>query len=182
MASMPDVSWREEAAKQARILQIIVAALVMGCLFFLLIALTTGPAAKPAKPFEPISLTMIACGLIGIELIAQVVVAWSITTKARRGMIDGTYKPVDAQQANGQTAGATYLLSVFQTKTIISGALFEGVAFFSTIVYWIEGNPIALALAVLMILGVAVQFPTQSRIIGWVERQFEVIEQEKMMR
>ncbi|MGO9113587.1 MAG: hypothetical protein ACLP9L_30515 [Thermoguttaceae bacterium] len=182
MTSISNNSWHEEAGKQARTLQIIVATLVMGCVIFLLIALAVGPVVNPPNPLQPISLTMIACGLVGIELIAQVVVAWSIITKARRGIVNGTHNSVDPRQGNGQSFEVTYLLSIVQTKTIISGALFEGMAFFATIAYLIEGNPISLGLAVLMIVCVAAQFPTRSRIVSWVERQIGAIEQEKMLR
>ncbi len=58
--------------------------------------------------------------------------------------------------------------------------MFEGLGFFGTIAYLVEGNPIALSLAVLMILGVAAHFPTQGRIVGWVQRQLEAVEVDKM--
>ncbi len=179
MTSMSDASWHDEAAKQTRILQIIVAALVMGCLFFLLIVLSIGSVVKPVLTVQPISLTTIASVLAGIELIAWVVVTWAIVTKGRREILNGTYKPVNRQQQTGENDAcreAEHLLSVFQNKTIISSALFEGIGFFATIAFLLERNPIALGLAAVMILGVAAQFPTRSRIIGWVERQMGAIE------
>ena len=178
---MSDVSWHEEAAKQARTLQIIDASLVMGCVFFLLIVLAIGPVARQPPPFLPIPLTTMACGLVGIELIAQLAIARGMAAKARRAVVNGAYQPIDPRRTDGQSSPASYLMAVFQTKTIVSGALFEGLAFFCIITYLIEGNVVALAVALLMILGVAAQFPTPSRIIAWVERQIEIIEQEKML-
>jgi hypothetical protein len=86
--------------------------------------------------------------------------------------------PTASQDAENRDARS--LLPVYQTKTIISAAMFEGLGFFGTIAYLVEGNPISLGLAVLMILGVAGHFPTPGRIVGWVERQLEAIEVERM--
>ena len=174
---MSDDSWHDDAAKTVRTLQIIVAALVAGTLFFLLIALTIAPRGKPPTSPLPISLTLIAAALVGVGLIARAVVLSGIVTNARRKLVNGSDPTED--DAGGD---AKYVLSVFQTKTIISGALFEGWAFFATIAYLIEASPIALGLAALLILGVAAHFPTPSGTIAWVERQLEKVQQEKSFR
>lgn len=62
-------------------------------------------------------------------------------------IVNGTYTPLDPRQRGGLVPSeddgyrdANYLLRAFQTKTIVSGALFEGWSFFATIAYLIEGN------------------------------------------
>lgn len=173
-----------------RILQVIVAALFAGTLFFLLIALTFVPQAKPPHPILPISLTMIAAALLVVGLIARAAVLWNVTAKARREIANGTYQPLARQRVAPLPSDvadkppdpcrdATYLLSVFQTKTIISAALFEGWAFFATVAYLIEGDPLGVGLAIVLIIGVAAHFPTQSRAIAWVEQQLELLEQKE---
>jgi hypothetical protein len=72
MTFASDVSWHEDAAKQARTLQIIVAGLIIGCLSFLLITLGVGPMIKPPALPPPISLSLIAWGLFGLEFIAWI--------------------------------------------------------------------------------------------------------------
>lgn len=141
-----------------------------------------------------INLVLIAILLVGVELIARAVVVWNISRKARREIINGTYQPVGPRQRIGSLSSdvadkppdpyrdAKYLLTAFRQKTMVSAALFEGCAFFAVIAYLIEGSPLSLGLAALLVLGVAAHFHTQSRAIAWVERQMETVEQEKFMR
>ncbi len=187
---MSDDSWHDDAAQMAHILQTIVAALFIGTLAFLLIVLTNGSHVKaPPALWPPTPLALVAVVLVGVGLIARAVVLWNVTTKGRREIANGTYTPVAPMRPvksvvseNDPCRDAKYLLSVFQVKTIISGAMFEGWAFFATMAYMIEGNPISLDLAILLILGVAAHVPTQSRVIGWVEGQLERLEEEKRLR
>jgi hypothetical protein len=186
---MSDDSWHEDATKTARTLQIIVAALCAGTLFFLVIALSMAPLLKPPAAIRPISITLFAFAFVGVGLIARAILLWKITTKARREILNGTYTPLDPSQwirpvplDDGGCRDAKYLLSVFQPKTIMIAALFEGWAFFAAIAYLLEGGPLSLGLTVVLILGVAAHFPTRSRAIGWVERQLEAVGQEKAMR
>jgi len=196
MTFMPDESWHEEAAKQARSLQIIVTALLMGGVVFLLIVLGIGPKVIQPVPLQRSPATWVACVAAGIALIAKAVVAWRIAKKARREIVNGTYTPIHSQQQvvpsptgggpssaeNARLRDATYLQSFFQSMTIVGLVLLEAAAVIATRAYFIEGHPVALGLAILMLVSVAAQFPTQSQIIGWVERQIEAAEQEKMLR
>jgi hypothetical protein len=189
---MYDELWHEQAAKTARILQIIVGAMAAGASVFLVVVLTIGSQAKPL--ILPIPLAWLVVPFVGGELVARAVVLWNIARKGRREIINGTYQPVDPRQRIGSPPAdiadtppdpyrdAKYLLSVFQQGTIVSAALFEGCAFFATIAYLIEGNPLSLGLAVLLVLAVAAHFPTQSRAIAWVERQLERLQEEKVMQ
>ncbi|MGA2616779.1 MAG: hypothetical protein ABSF26_04160 [Thermoguttaceae bacterium] len=183
---MSDDSWQADVTKMTRILQIVVGALVAGTLFFLVIALTIGPQGVPSAAPLPISLTLIAALFTGMMLIARAVCIWQVTARGRRQIAGGTYRPVSPQQwsgAAGKPVGdAQSLFMVFQTRTIASAAMFEGCAFFATICYLIEGGPISLALAVCLILGVAAHFPTPARVIGWIERQLETLEEERRPR
>jgi hypothetical protein len=73
------------------------------------------------------------------------------------------------------------LMAVFQGKIIVGAAMLEGGAFFAAIAYLVEGGPIALALAVVLWLGIAAHFPTLPRVIGWIERQLEWLDQERLL-
>jgi hypothetical protein len=186
---MSDDAWHEDASKTVRILQSIVAAMCAGMLIFLVIALSMAPLLKPPAAIRPISITLIAFAFVGLAQIARAILLWKITTKARREILSGTYTPLDPRRRissvpveDGGCRDAKYLLPVFQAKTIMSAALFEGCGFFAAIAYLLEGSPVGLGLALALILGVAAHFPTRSRAIGWVERQLEIVGQEKMLR
>jgi hypothetical protein len=183
---MCDTSWYEDATKAARTGQIIVGALVASTSAFLAVVLGIGPQVKPPALPQPISFTLIAFVFVGVGLIARAVVVWGITAKARREIVNGTYASVVPRQQiglspaeDGQRRDAKYLLAVFQQRTVVSAAMFEGWGFFATIAYMIEGGPASLALAVLLILGVAAHFPSRSRVIGWVEGQLNLVGREQ---
>jgi hypothetical protein len=119
--------------------------------------------------------------MLAMEAVALPVVMYTISSKAQRAIIDKSGMPSAARKSEDtESRDALSLLQVYQTRTIVSAAMFEGLAFFATIAYLVEGNPISLGVAVAMILGVAAHFPTPGRIIGWVDRQLEAVEVEKI--
>jgi hypothetical protein len=127
------------------------------------------------------------CGFAVLEAMVWMVAMRVIAAKARSEIVKGTYEPFDPRQQAGAAGGANdrdawYLLPVYQLKTIVSAAMFEGLGFFATIAYLVERNPISLGIAMFMILCVAAHFPTQGRIVGWVQGQLETVEVQKMMR
>jgi hypothetical protein len=63
------------------------------------------------------------------------------------------------------------LVGLRQTSLIIRLALLEGSAFFAAIVYLIEGQPWVPALAAVDIILMLSQFPTQKRVLDWLETQ-----------
>jgi len=185
-------SWQDQAATTVRTLQIIVGAMAASASVFLVVALIIGPQAKPPRPILPIPLAWIVVLFVGVELIARGVVIWNIDRKGRREIVKGTYQPLGSRQhivslpsevaekPPDPCRDAAYLLSVFQQRMIVSAAMFEGCAFFATIAHLVEGAPLSLGMAVLLVLAVATHFPTESRAIAWVERQLETLQQEKM--
>ena len=178
-----------------RVLQVIVGAMTAGAAFFLAIVLTIGPMVKPPPaPLPPTLFTLIAAAFVGVGLIARAVVLGSVIAKGRREIVAGAHAPADprrrmnlppsdvADKPLDPCRDEKRLLLVFQGKTIVSVAMFEGWGFFATIAYMIEGNPLSLGLAVVLMLCVAAHFPTRSRTIAWVERQMEIVEHEKALR
>ena len=83
------------------------------------------------------------------------------------------------QYGEGNDTLVSPLFMTYQTKTIIGCALLEGVAFFQAIAYFLEGQQICLLLAIAFMAGIALHFPTRARVERWIERQTELIEQEK---
>ena len=187
--SSHEVSWQEAAGKVARTVQIMVGAMTAGTCFFLLIALFLRPLDKPPAPLQPIALAWIACALAVAGLTVRAAVVAVVTAKGRGEITSGTCAPSGPRPANAPAASegseareGKCLLAAFQTKTIIGGAIFEGCSFFATVAYLIEGGTVSLALAGVMIVGLALHLPTQARVIDWVERQLEIAGREKMSR
>ena len=194
---MPDVSWHDQAAGRVLPLQIIVAALVAGCVSLLVVFLSIAPPKPPAAADNPVAmLTLVAALFAGIAVIARLVVLATIASKGRRAILEGNFRefpggtasippaapprPDRGPEQPGEPPGdAGNLMTLFHVRTIVGAAVLEGCAFFASIAYFLERNPLALGLAIFLILGVAAHFPTRSRMVGWVERQLQWLEQER---
>ena len=96
-----------------------------------------------------------------------------VTANARRRIAEETSEEQGSKERR--------FLSVFQTRTIIGAAVIEGAAFLAAIAYMLERSPAVLGLAALLLLGVTMHFPTESRIISWVERESENLEMARRM-
>jgi hypothetical protein len=67
----------------------------------------------------------------------------------------------------------------YQVVMLLRCAPLDGAAFYWLIVYFLEGQPAFLAAAGALLLLMLWQFPTRGRLSAFVERQRELIEQEK---
>lgn len=145
-----------------RVLQIVVASLVAGVTVFLMIALALGPVAKP-PPAIVAGLPLITAVALLFALISSPmsIVVPRLITESRLGQI-----------AQGPpTSDQDQLVATYQTRTIVGAAMNEGPAFFAAVAFMLEGNPIALGLVLLLLIGIAARFPTVPKVEAWVEDQ-----------
>ena len=178
--------WRDEIGPQVFTIQIIVAALTAGCLIFMAIAIflvQTGQAPPVNENDMPL-LTYMATAWAGMAIVARMIVPKIIESAARKRIADGTWQAAASGQQQTQVArpaerlgDAGQLLAVLNTRTIVGGAILEGSAFFALVAYLIEKSPLALAAAVVMIIGVVLHFPTRSSATHWIEDQLAAVEQ-----
>jgi hypothetical protein len=176
-----------------RTCQIIVGALIMGVVFFLAITMfLVSPAMNPAPvpaggeaggaallgpagPELPL-ITYIAVALSVAGLVLSFIVPNIFVTNARRQIAKGTWTPPATRDpsppARIYPAGDTGKLAMlYQTQLIIGSALCEGMAFFATIAYLLERNPMALVTAIVLIGGLIARFPTADRVNAWLDQQ-----------
>jgi hypothetical protein len=124
-------------------------------------------------------LTWMAVGLAAVMLPMSFVLPGLIAQQNRRAIVAGTWPMVKGGSSAVPIASealqtdASKLAIVYQTQLIIGAAMNEGVAFFAAIVYMIGKNPIALGLAILLLGGLIVRFPTRDRVALWIDRQQE---------
>jgi hypothetical protein len=57
--------------------------------------------------------------------------------------------------------------------------MLEGAAFFATIAYMLERNPIALATAIVLLGALVARFPTSDRVNAWLDRQLGLLQEER---
>ena len=183
-------NWRDEIGPQVLTLQIVVAALVAGCLFFLAIVVFMVQIrdAQAVGGDSPL-MTYIGMGFACTFVVARVVILRIIESRARKRIADGTWQVPESLQPLQHPVNAKWveqaerlgdrgkLLIVMHIRTIVGAALLEGSAFFLLITYLIEQSPLALAAAIVLIIGVALHFPTRSSAVHWIEDQLAAIKQ-----
>ena len=165
--------------------QIIMAALPAGLFFFLLIAiLDRFGGNQPADLFG--ILTLAAVAYAAMSLVAQAVVPRMITGAARRRIAQGTWQPpglTTPQIATllKRTGTSGQFMLVNQLRLILGGAILDGAAFFVVLAYFLEGSPIALGVAVLLITALLLKFPTAGRVGDWIENQRRRMEEDQLL-
>jgi hypothetical protein len=164
-------------AQRLLVLQIIIGALVAGLLTIIgvmvLVVSMQGPnngapAPQPA-PSQPI-ITYVAYLFAGGLIPLSVIVPSLIVASGRKRLAGKAPAP------SGDVAG---LVDLYQTTTIISGALREGVGHFAAVAFMIEQQAIALGLAFACVVAVAALFPTRERFERWVDDQLVRLNQER---
>lgn len=171
-------SWREELPGRVRGMQIIIAALCLGCIVFLGIAAAIAPSMS--KNGDSKLITYVALGFVILAIVPRLVVPAIMVSVGRRKIAGELQMERDAlsdpkRLEDFENDAARRLLGLLQGKTIISGALIEGSTFFLLIAYMLERSPIALAGAVLMIVVLAMHFPTVDRTTSWIEDQLKLL-------
>jgi hypothetical protein len=183
-------NWRDEIGSLLMTPRMIVGGLTTGCLVFMVIVLfIIQPGQDPAGDGDggmPL-VTYIAIAWAGMAIGVRMVVLRIIESGSRKRIANGTWQiptggqqhaqPVQLIQIVERMGDAGKLWVVFQNRTIVGAAIFEGCAFFALIAYIIEQSPIALVTAIVMTFGVALHFPTRSGVTHWIEDQLAAIEQ-----
>jgi hypothetical protein len=186
---MPAVDDQATLAQVTRTSQIITGSLTAGPLIFLAIVglLRSGGNLPQPIVLAPLSLTYVAVAIAVLALGASVLVPKLITASERRKVADGTwiYPTRNLGGSSAPPPGAISdvgkLAVVFQKQHIIAAAQIEGVAFFATIAYFLERNPLALGLALVLIGAVALLIPTRARVERWIDHQLEQINQVRQL-
>ncbi len=108
------------------------------------------------------------------------VVPGLIVAANRRQIADGAWRPPNPQTRIPDT-DAGKLAAVYQLKTIVRAAVFEGASLFALAAYMIEGHIISLVVAGLMLLGVLSLFPTAGRVADWIGEQQRLVDDQKKL-
>jgi hypothetical protein len=129
-------------------------------------------------------ITYLAVGMGIAGLVLSFVIPNMIVASARRKIAKGMWTPPVKQDptklAQILPAGDTGKLAfVYQTQLIIGSALCEGMAFFATIAYMLERNPLALGMALILLAGLVIRIPTRNRVNAWIDQQQSKLQMER---
>jgi hypothetical protein len=150
-------------------MQIIAAALVIGCVTFLTIAVfmvqnNQGRGmGNQGNILSLLAVLMLAAETPVALILPRVMLRASLARLASQ--------PPNSLAMPQPISDEVYLVMQRQNMMIVSMAMFEGAAFFATIAYLIEGQPLALVASAVAIVLQMVQFPTEGRVSTWLEQQ-----------
>jgi hypothetical protein len=172
----------ERLERVVRTMQIIVGALFAGTVFAFIILAYVRSQNPPPPPDVPL-VTYIGVAFAIPPLILSFVLPKLIIAGVRKKIALGTWRAPSSRYnmpaAAVPTDDAGKLLTSFPAGLIIGAALLEGPAFFVLIAYFLEGQILSLIVAgVLMGLLVA-RFPTRSSVSNWLEKQLDLVAQER---
>jgi F0F1-type ATP synthase membrane subunit c/vacuolar-type H+-ATPase subunit K len=159
-----------------RVLRIVVVALCVGVLTALGILTWMRSRQPPPPPFP------------GQPLLSWIGLAFAVLAVVGSQVVPGMLARSGRQRIARELAasGSTATLSVpgeavrdprwwglYQTKMIVGCALLEGAAFYQAIAFLLEGEQWTAALAVALLVGIALHFPTRPGVEQWIEAQAE---------
>lgn len=165
-------------------IQIINATLVAGVLLFLGISLYLrsqhpdgifGPAMPAANRALPIFALLLSVG----NAMAALWIPKTIVEGQRRALAEGHRTGSRADDDTEAMTDTERLLSIYTTARIVQLALIEGAAFLCLIVYYLQGDPTMLLLALLLVASMLIGWPSRSRLEAWLAQQGEYLHQER---
>ncbi len=165
-----------------RTLQIIVAALASGVLMFALITVF-----RPGGGFKPWDTNAIVSVILAIVSIGMIPARWFVPAilvqaATRQIALAGTSSNTARDHQPAATDDDEFrLLAVFQTRTIIAGAILEGTALMNLVAFLLEGQAYSFVLALLCLAGILAGFPTQHAVTGWLEHQLRRVREMRDM-
>ncbi|MBN2022051.1 MAG: hypothetical protein JW809_04595 [Pirellulales bacterium] len=170
---MLDSSWRGQVISQTRTAQIIVVAMVGGCLAFAAIAVVIRSGDAAPLDCMPV-VTYAALAMAGAAVVARLALGVVLRGAFRKGLIAG-------EAAEPSIDDLHRLLQWLQVRTIAGGALFEGATFFLLIAFLLEGSPLSVGASAILMLGIAWHFPLPGRTAEWVEHELDLAVQERRL-
>jgi len=171
---MLDPLWQKHIEARCRVLQLIVAALLAGCVGFAAVAVVLGQHGAGGVAGD------LPLGYVGLAVAAAVLVSRPVVGVALGNQLQNTL--ASGSPGSRPTIEDLHaVLGYLQTRTFVGGAMFEGATFFLLIVYLLTGDVIPLAAAGVMLLGLALHFPTRGGMTDWVESRLERLAHDRQL-
>ncbi len=150
-----------------RSIQIITLALLQGVVIFGIIVLFINKAVVDGKPGI---LTWIAVGFSCLMIMNHIMIPQLIS----KAMLDR----ISTADLRGQSdlEGFERVFGIFRAQHIVACALLEGAAFFCFVTYMVEKNWMPLGAAVVLMIMIAIRFPTAAKVQFWVEDRIREIQ------
>ncbi len=155
--------------------QIITAAMILGVVIFLGVALFIVQVQRGGQPLQgggnlPVVSLIAAWFLVQDALLAGLIPGM-MKRNALRRIAAGTWQVPPGGQASDYADDVGKLMAVRQTTLIITLALFEGAAMLGIMAYMLEGELLTLGVPLVALGVMLANFPTQDRLRLWLQEQ-----------
>ncbi|MFN0195425.1 MAG: hypothetical protein ACKVT0_01665 [Planctomycetaceae bacterium] len=177
MAQQPPLTPEQFAAlepdKVLRTMRIIAGALMMGVISFSgVVAMNfagnpPGPLPANNPPPPDLMLTYIGIGFTIVVILLRFIIPRIVV----RGMVAGIKRLATTGESTGAKEVFGRLLMVAQTKMILEFALLEGACFFNLIAVMQSHSGISVGVVVVLMVLMALNFPTLDKLLNWLEQQ-----------
>lgn len=145
-----------EQNQQIKAIQIVAAALMLGILFFMAIALAVINFAE----YQTDNVLFVPLLIISIAMLANIPLGFILYTKK--------------MQAMNKASGFEEKSGLFRSAFIIRAALFESSSFMAIVGYLLTGRFEILMIAFVGLAAMLITFPTKSRIENVLENTYEL--------
>jgi hypothetical protein len=171
---------------RVRAVQIIIAAMAIGVLVFLAVAFfvhTKVGAIDKTHKLDIITQIALVYGVVA--LIGGPILAGALVKFGRRrlacggGPVRPAPRTASGFEGKSDQDGTSRLIGLMVTRTIISGAIYEGASLFLGVAYLLNRGLLTAVCAVLLVVALLMQMPTRDRARRWIDEQLRQIEQEK---
>ena len=172
--------WRTKVAPVVLQLQIINGAMLAGTIGFMAVVLVLGgnQLGNPAGVLGLITL-VVAIAVLAVRVVVRRIVDAKARAAYRNSDMAGRYTENAHVEAFGPMAP---LAARYFVRIIFGAALLEGGSLFSLVTCLVEGGWLPLAVAVLLMFGIALQMPTKGRMVAWLENQERLANEEEFLR
>jgi hypothetical protein len=172
-------------APRLQTMRIILLALVLGCVFFLIVVLILRASNNLANDTAPM-MTAMAFVFGAVSWVLSVVIPRRVAALWRKQIARGVApsgqsspaNPVAGEQRSGME-DARSLCVLYQSQMIIGAAMLEGAIFFNLIAYMMEGDPFSLGVALALLLALIWRIPTRNGVENFLVEQGELLQQER---
>jgi hypothetical protein len=163
--------------KNLKVMQIIAGALFLGVMGFttiVLVLVATGsivPGGAPAG--NPPIISFVAVLIWGVQAPLAILLPGLQTRNGLKTIVSRNWPASRGANPASFSTDANKLLALRQTTLITSLALLEGAAFFAGVSYLLEGRVFVLAVVVVALLQMLMNFPTEYRVRTWLETELD---------
>ncbi len=170
-----------QMSAMVRMLQILVASLILGCVVFLTVAMVMaagrGPEEAVADEAATPVLSLVGLFVAVMTLGARLVLRSTLIAQGVKAVAEGKDPPGVRAGAGsspelppeGIERDAFRLARVYFNITLLSAVLVEGAVFVNLVFHLVEGQMLSLAVAIVLILGMGLHWPTAYGLMRWIE-------------